>query len=155
MVCYVAHIPLPNALLILGLGILYPLIHTANSWLFSFAEISPNVGLVYLPAFLRLLNVLLLGKFKGTVAGLLGGLLLLLMDGDALTPLRLANILCSAAGPLLAVLLFEHWRHRQVNLVSLKDLGQVTLIYCLINALIHHFIWAMLAPQELRSPKNA
>lgn len=141
-----------DALLVIALGILYPLTHTANAWLFSFAEISPNIGLIYLPAFLRLLDILVLGKVKGTLAGLLGGIILLLWQGSDPTPLRVANMLCSCASPLVAVLLFEHWRQRPINLMSLTDLGLVTLIYCLSNALLHHFAWALLAPQALGSP---
>lgn len=138
--------------LVIGLGILYPLVHTANGWVFSFAEISPNIGLIYLPAFLRLLNVLVLGKFKGTLAGLLGGLILLAADTEHPLPLAVVNMLCSSAGPLVAVLLFEHWRQRPVNLVSLADLGMVTVIYCVANALLHHFAWALVAPHMLGAP---
>lgn len=147
------HPKLFDLALIIGLGILYPVVHLANAWLFSFAEVSPNIGLIYLPAFLRLMNVLVLGKLRGTVAGLLGGVLLVLADPspDPLL-LRAANIACSAAGPLIAVLLFEHWRKRPVNLLSLPDLAQVTVLYCLANALVHHLVWALIAPQNFRSP---
>ncbi len=138
--------------LIIGLGVLYPLVHQANAWLFAFAEISPNIGLIYLPAFLRLLNVLVLGKFKGTLAGLIGGSILLLFNTHDPLPLGVVNMLCSSAGPVLAVLLFEHWRQRSVNLLSLQDLGLVTLIYCLANATLHHFAWVWMAPDHLRSP---
>ena len=142
-----------DLLLILGLGLAYPLVHVANGWLFSFAEINSNIALVYLPAFLRLLNVLLLGKFKGTLAGLLGGLLLMFTTfaGDP-TWLRLANLLCSVAGPLVALLVFERWQRRPVNLVSLPDLAMVTLIYCLANTLLPHLAWAFLAPHLLGQP---
>ncbi len=137
---------------IVGLGLAYPLVHLANAWVFSFAELSSNIGLIYLPAFLRLLNVLVLGKFKGTLAGLLGGLVLLLNNTEQPLDLKLVNMLCSSAGPLVAVLLFEHWRRRPVHLASLADLGAVTLIYCLANALLHHFAWALMAPAMLGSP---
>lgn len=149
-----AHKQLFDIALIIGLAIVFPLLHEANSWLFAFAEISPNIGLIYLPAFLRLLNVLILGKFKGTLAGLLGGMILILVNDEALTTLNLANVVCSSAGPLIAVLLFEHWHKRSVNLLSLKDLGQVTLIYCLANALVHHLAWALISPSHLRSPEQ-
>jgi hypothetical protein len=141
-----------NVALVIGLGLLFPLVHIANGWLFSFAAVSPDVGLIYLPAFLRLLNVLVLGKFKGTVAGLLGGLILLAVQDRHPLPLELVNMVCSSAGPLVAVLLFEFWRQRRVNLLSLADLGLVTLIYCLANAISHHFAWALMAPHMLGSP---
>jgi hypothetical protein len=31
----------------------YPLLHMANDCIFGFLEITPNVSLIYLPAFLR------------------------------------------------------------------------------------------------------
>lgn len=148
------HKQLLDFALIIGLGILFPLLHKANSWLFAFAEITPNIGLIYLPAFLRLLNVLVLGKFKGTLAGLLGGFILLVFNDQDPVPLSVVNMLCSSAGPVLAVLLFEHWQKRAVNLLSLRDLGLVTLIYCLANAVVHHFAWALIAPDHLRAPQQ-
>jgi hypothetical protein len=141
-------------LLILGLGLLFPLVHTANGWLFSFTELSPNVSWIYLPAFLRLLNVLVLGKLKGTLATLLGGMVLLGVDKqDNTLLLDAAHILSSAAGPLLALLVFEQLRGRPVNLISLADLALVTLLYCLFNSLLHHFAWAVLSAQSL-SPQH-
>lgn len=143
-----------DILLVLGLGLLYPLVHTLNHWLFSFAEINPNVALVYLPAFLRLLNVLVLGKFKGLLAGLLGGVVILLGNPEEPLPLGVVNMLCSAAGPVLAVVIFEQWFRRSVSLVSLRDLSVVTIIYCLTNALVHHFAWSVLAPHLFGTPQQ-
>ena len=65
-----------NALLIIALAELFPVVHIANGWLFKFAEITPHISLIYLPAFLRLANVLVLGPRNGTLATLLGGVLL-------------------------------------------------------------------------------
>lgn len=143
-----------DTLLIIGLGLLYPVMHTANHWLFSFAEFSPNVALIYLPAFLRLLNVLVLGKLKGTLATLLGGFFLLLINAHDPLALKLSHMLASAASPLLALLAFEQWRKRPVNLLSLSDLALVTLIYCLANSVIHHFLWAAFFPQLLGMPEQ-
>lgn len=144
-----------DTLLIIGLALAFPLLHQANSWMFSFLEISPNVALIYLPAFLRLLNVLLLGKLRGTVAGLLGGALLILAtDSSDPMALRITNMVCSSASPVVALLLFEYWRRRGVELRSLPDLAQLTLLYCLINAVLHHLAWAVMAPQNLRSPEQ-
>lgn len=144
-----------DVLLIIGLALAFPLLHLANSWMFSFLEISPNIALIYLPAFLRLLNVLVLGKLRGTVAGLLGGALLILgTDSSDPMALRVTNMVCSSASPVVALLLFEHWRRRAVHLRSLPDLAQLTLVYCLINAVMHHLAWAVMAPQNLRSPEQ-
>ena len=122
----------------------------ANDWLFAFTTYAPNVSLIYLPAFLRLLHVLVLGKFRGTLTTMLGGLVLLVADtqGDPLQ-FEVVNILCSAAAPLLAMFFFEQIRARQVRLTSLADLVLVTLIYCLFNSLLHHFAWAVLSDQPL------
>jgi hypothetical protein len=143
-----------DTLLILGLGLLYPVMHTANRWLFSFAELSPNVALIYLPAFLRLLNVLMLGKLKGTLATLLGGFFLLLINAHDPLALKITHMLASAASPLLALVAFEHWRKRPVNLLSLSDLALVTLTYCLANSVIHHFLWAAFFPEHLGTPQQ-
>ena len=140
--------------LILALGVAYPLAHHANGWLFAFAEINSNVALVYLPAFLRLLNVLLLGKFKGTVAGLLGGWLVLLANSHDPLALKLVNMVASSAGPLVAVLVFERWRGRAIELNSLTDLTLVALMCCVANAVLHHVVWSLAAPALLGSPQQ-
>lgn len=144
-----------DVLLILGLGLLFPVVHIANGWLFAFTELSSNVSWIYLPAFLRLFHVLVLGKFKGTLATLLGGMVLLAVDKQD-NPLLLdtAHILSSAAGPVLALLAFEHLRGRSVNLKSLADLASLALIYCIFNSLLHHFAWAVLSAQPQDSPKQ-
>lgn len=85
-------------MLILGLGLLFPVVHSANGWLFSFIELTPNVSWIYLPAFLRLLNVLVLGKLKGTLATLLGGMVLLGVDKQDNTLLLDAAHILSSAG---------------------------------------------------------
>ncbi len=143
-----------NILLTIGLGLLFALVHMANDWLFAFTSYAPNVSLIYLPAFLRLLNVLVLGKFKGTLATLLGGLLLLDVDNSGSLQIALANVLSSAAAPLLALLAFEQWRARQVSLTSLADLVLVTLIYCLFSSLLHHLGWAIFSAQSLGTPQQ-
>lgn len=142
-------------MLIIGLGLLFALVHMANDWLFAFTAYAPNVSLIYLPSFLRLLHVLLLGKIRGTLATLLGGLVLLVAGSPGYSfEIDVVNILCSAAAPLLAMLAFEQMRARQVCLTSLTDLVQVTLIYCLFNSLLHHFAWAVLSEQSLGSAQQ-
>ena len=83
-------------------ALLFVLLHFMTGWLFGFAELSSNISLLYLPAFMRMLSVLVLGKFRGTVATLLGGMLLMVfLESVSLT--GLVNVFCSAAGPLLAL----------------------------------------------------
>ena len=50
-----------HIVLILALAVLYPATHILNGWLFEFATITESVSLIYLPAFLRLFHLLVLG----------------------------------------------------------------------------------------------
>jgi hypothetical protein len=131
-------------------AVLFVLLHFMTGWLFGFAELSPNISLIYLPAFLRMLSVLVLGKFRGTVATLLGGMLLMVFL-DSVSMTGLANVFCSAAGPLLALWAFERVSGQAVKLTSLKDLSIVTVAYCVANALIHHAVWLAFDLRELSS----
>lgn len=140
-----------NALLIILFALLYPVVHVANGWIFKFAEITPHIGLIYLPAFLRLANVLILGPFRGTLATWLGGLLLMEYFGED-SVLALLNNLCSAGGPLVALVLFHLHYRRSVELTSLQELGWLTLLYALANAALHHAMWSALAPSKLEAP---
>ena len=131
-------------------ALLFVLLHFMTGWLFGFAELSSNISLLYLPAFVRMLSVLVLGKFRGTVATLLGGVLLMVfLESESLT--GLANVFCSAAGPLLALWTFERFNGQAVKLTSLKDLSVVTVAYCVANALIHHAVWLAFDLKELGS----
>jgi hypothetical protein len=142
-----------NALLILVLALAYPMVHIANGFVFSFAEITPHIGLVYLPAFMRLFNVLVLGPLAGTLATFLGGMLLMRYFDEGLT-LALLDVGCSAGGPLVALCLFKAGWRRDVDLSSLKDLTLLTLMYAPSNALLHHLMWSWLDPSRLTSPSQ-
>jgi len=131
----------------------YLCLHLVNGWVFSSLEITPHVGLVYLPAFIRVLNVLVLGKVRGTLATALGGIFLLQLFGDY-SMVGFLNVLCSASGPLLAVLVFRFYTGREANLLSLRDIGIVTLGYCMANAIIHHVAWTFFDPQQLVAPQQ-
>lgn len=131
----------------------YPFLHIANGWIFNFLEITPNIALIYLPSFLRLLNVLVLGKVWGTLATALGGTFLMLVMNDQ-SVVGLLNVLCSASGPLLAVIVFRRCSGQDVNLRSLKDLGLVTFGYCLISTVLHHLVWTLFAPALLGMPQQ-
>lgn len=137
--------------LILILGVLYPLTHILNGKLFAFAEITPHIGLIYLPAFLRLLNVLILKPRDGTLATLLGGVLLMQVFDNS-TLVELLNIACSTGGPLIALYLFKLYFKREVNLTSPQDLAALTFLYAPANALLHHVMWSQLDPSQLQAP---
>jgi hypothetical protein len=132
---------------ILALAVLYPATHILNGWLFDFATITDNVSLIYLPAFLRLFNLLVLGPAFGTISTLLGGLLLLSQFDEPLG-VSLLNIACSSAGPLFALLCFKIYMKRQPEITSLRDLGGLTLVYCVSNSVIHHVTWVLIEKSE-------
>jgi len=137
--------------LILLSAFVYASLHLLNAWIFSSLEITPHVSLIYLPAFIRLLNVLVLGKVRGTLATALGGIFLMQVFSDH-SLIGFLNVLCSAAGPLLAVLVFRFYTGRDVRLLSLKDLGTVTIGYCIANAIVHHLVWMLFDPRQLVAP---
>ena len=133
-------------------ALFYALLHVGSVKLLGFAEITPHVTLIYLPAFSRLLHVLLLGKFRGTLATALGSILL--MQGlDGINLIGFMNVACSASGPLIALWLFERIHGRPVSLTSLKDLALVTVVYCAANAGVHHMVWTIFDPSQLASPQ--
>ena len=134
-------------LLILALAVLFPATHILSGWLFDFATINENISLIYLPAFLRLFNLLVLGPLFGTLATILGGLLLMTQLNEALE-IALLNIACSSAGPLIAMLGLRIYWNRRPKLTSLHDLVTLTLIYCVCNSLIHHVTWVLIGYSE-------
>jgi hypothetical protein len=131
-----------HILFIISLAVLFPATHLLSDWLFDFANINQNISLIYLPAFLRLFNLLVLGPIFGTLATVLGGFLLMLKQSDLLE-VALINIVCSSLGPLVALTAFNAYFKRSIQLTSLKDLGILTLIYCLMNSAIHHLVWLL------------
>ena len=140
-----------NALLIIAFAVLYPVVHIANGWLFKFAEITPQISLIYLPAFLRLSNVLILGPRNGTVATLLGSLLLMRIFEDN-SVAGMLNVACSALGPVVALVVFKTYTRRKFDLTSLKDLGALTVIYAIANAVLHHLVWSVVDKSQLAAP---
>ena len=131
-----------NLLLVILLAVLYAAAHILNIWLFDFAIIHAHVSLIYLPAFLRLFNLLVLGPIYGTAATFAGGLILMTWFDEPLT-LALLNIASSCAGPLVAMMSFRFYFGHRIQLTSLKDLGLVTLVYAILNSLIHHSMWLL------------
>jgi uncharacterized membrane protein len=140
-----------NALLIIVFAVLFPISHITSGWLFKFAEISPHISLIYLPAFMRLANVLILGPRNGTLATMIGGVLLMRTFNDN-SIVGLLNILCSASGPLVALYIFKTYTRRNFDLTSLKDLSTLTMMYAIANAVLHHLVWSVLDKSQLAEP---
>ena len=129
-------------------GGLFCCVHIANSWLFRDLEISEHIGLVYLPSFLRLANVLILGLVWGTLGTAFGGALLFFWMQDSLW-LSIVNTIASAGSAALAVVLMRFMQKRTISLTRLGDLLQLALFYALLNALAHHVFWSALDPSQL------
>ena len=137
-----------NLLLVLALAVLYPAAHLLNDWLFAFANINNHVSLIYLPAFLRLFNLFILGPVYGTASTFFGGLILMAWYSEPLG-LALLNIACSCAGPLVAMMGFRFYFGRRIQLTSLKDLAVTTVVYAISNSAIHHTSWLLFDDDKL------
>jgi len=129
-----------HLLLIAALAVLFPVAHLLNGWLFDFATINDHISLIYLPAFLRLFHVLVLGPLWGTVTTFLGSVLLLTQFNEPFV-YAIVNILSTCTGPLLALLIYQYQLKRSVKLNSLKELSILTLYCSLGNSLVHHVAW--------------
>lgn len=125
--------------------------HLFNSWALRSIEFSEHISLIYLPGFLRLVHVLVLGMFWGTAATAVGGLLLLFWSNDPLL-VSLANIGVSASVAMVSVLLMQLLRDRRLALTRLDDLVQLALLYAVLNAALHHLVWSWLDPSQLVQP---
>jgi len=132
-----------NFLIVIFLAVVFPLAHGFNGWLFDFANINTHVSLIYLPAFLRLFNILVMGPIYGTMATLLGGFILMEWFDEPLS-VALLNIVASCAGPLVAMMGFRIYFKRRIQLTSLKDLAFITVTYALCNSLLHHATWLLI-----------
>jgi len=128
----------------------YWLIHDFNDWVFKLSEFSAHVNWIYLPAFLRLANVLVLGPLFGSVATALGVCLICFFQGDPLLVLVL-NSLAAALGPLVSLYIFKIFKGREVHISVLSDLLLLVAIYSVMNALAHHSAWAIVDPDQFLS----
>ena len=137
-----------NLFLVFVFAVLFPAAHALNAWLFDFANINTNVSLIYLPAFLRLFNLLVMGPVYGTLATLLGGLILMAWLNEPLG-FALLNIAASCSGPLVAMTGFRIYFKRRIQLNSLKDLAVVTVAYAICNSLLHHATWLLFDNEQL------
>lgn len=129
-------------------AVLFPLVHVFNDWAFDAFEFSHHISLIYLPAFLRLANVLLLGHAWGTLTTALGGVLLAIWNNNV-TWVEGMNVLASATSGLLSVWLFQIIKERPVRLLEMKDLLQLVMLYALMNALLNHVAWTLVEQDAL------
>lgn len=123
-------------------------LHLLNGWLMGGFEFSSHINLVYLPGFLRLANVLVLGLLWGTIGTAIGGLMLMWWFNEGWL-VGLFNVGVSACVAALAVFLMQVLLQRRLSLSKLRDLVQLALLYALLNALSHHLLWSVLDPLQL------
>lgn len=129
-------------------AVLFPLVHVFNGWAFDAFEFSHHISLIYLPAFLRLANVLVLGQAWGTLTTALGGVLLAIWNNNV-TWVEGMNVLASSTSGLLSVWLFQIIKERPVRLLEMKDLLQLVMLYALMNALLNHVAWTLVEQDAL------
>jgi Na+-translocating ferredoxin:NAD+ oxidoreductase RnfA subunit len=127
--------------------------HLLNGWVFQQFELSVHISWVYLPAFLRVAYVLVLGPVWGFSTIFLGSLLLS-SDFDELLLHNITNSVASALGPVLALGLFRLLKERALQLSRMSDLVQMCLLYALLNALLHHVAWSYNQPHQFLSPNQ-
>jgi hypothetical protein len=138
---------------IIGVALCVPLFaatHLANAWLFDHISLSNHISWVYLPAFLRVAYVLILGPVWGFAAIFFGSSLSGVNFDENLLQ-ALFNAGASGLGPVLALGLFRLLKERKLQLSRPSDLIQMCLLYALLNAVIHHFSWAYQQPDQLMS----
>jgi len=135
-------------------GVLFCASHLLNAWLFQAIAISDHISLIYLPAFFRLFNVLVLGLLWGTLGTAIGGVLLLAWTHDATLWIGLFNICVSAGVAAVSVVLLQVLLRRRLSITRLNDLLLLSVLYALMNALMHHVLWTIVDPSQLLYPRQ-
>ena len=129
---------------------LFSAAHLFNGWVFQHWVLSSHISWIYLPAFLRVAYILVLGPAWGFTAVFLGSILLGgNLDEDLLQ--TTTNAVASAMGPVLALWLFKVLKERALQISRLSDLVQMCILYALLNALVHHGAWSYNQPDQLMS----
>ncbi len=134
-------------------GAMYCAAHLLNGWVFHFFEISDHINFIYLPSFIRLINVLVLGLLWGTLGTASGGLMLLIWSSENLF-IALCNIAVSASSAAIALIAMRILQQRNLSLTRLSDLLLLALLYAFLNALLHHLLWSLLDPSQLIEPNQ-
>lgn len=139
--------------LVLAAGALFCLVHILNGWLLKSIELTSHISFLYLPSFLRLMNVLVLGMVWGTAGTAVGGAFLFFWTDDSVT-LSILNTTVSAGSAALAVWCMQIFQQRKLSLTRLSDLLQLALLNALLNSLFHHLVWEQLDPSQLVTPNQ-
>jgi hypothetical protein len=137
-------ISVEKVLLMLVSSLVYMSAHLANLWVFEFWEVTPNISWVYLPSFLRLANLLILGPMWGTCATALGGAELIFLSNQGFNGLAWMNVLASCSSAVAAYGLLHVMTQRPVALTQLKELLMLAGVYTLINPSLHFILWHLI-----------
>jgi hypothetical protein len=140
-------------LLVFAAGAMFCAVHIVNGWLLQSIEVTDHISFLYLPSFLRIMNVLVLGMLWGTAGTAVGGGLLFFYMQDSLL-LSVMNTIVSAGSAALAVWCMQIFLQRKLSLSRLSDLLQLALLNALLNALFHHLVWGQLDSSQLVSPNQ-
>jgi len=71
---------------------------------------------------------------------------------DANVWIALANLVASASVAAVSVLALQMLLKRRLSITRLLDLLQLSVLYALLNALIHHMVWSAVDPAQLLYP---
>jgi len=137
-------ISVEKVLLMLVSSLVYMSAHLANLWVFEFWEVTPNISWVYLPSFLRLANLLILGPMWGTCATALGGAELIFLSNQGFNGLAWMNVLASCSSAVAAYGLLHVMTQRPVALTQIKELLMLAGVYTLINPSLHFILWHLI-----------
>lgn len=109
--------------------------------------VDARVSLIFLPAFVRVVAVLVAG-FAGAFGIFVGALFLGVGNGDSLW-VATAHAAISSLSPCLAVLLLQFAIRRRAGMFDLLTILLIALFTSLFSALLHGAFWAEFEPSSL------
>jgi hypothetical protein len=90
----------------------------------------------------------------GTLGTAIGGVLLLAWTHDATLSISLLNMCVSAGVAAISVVLLQMLLRRRLSITRLNDLLLLSVLYALMNALMHHVLWTLVDPSQLLYPRQ-
>lgn len=134
-------------------GCLFASVHVANLWIFSNLSLTAHIAWIYVPAFLRLANVIVLGAALGAIGTFFGGLILIwIQNSDFL--LALPNTFISAGAASFALWIFTITANREFDMNRLWDWLQLTIYCSLVSVTLHHVYWFWADSSQIIEPNQ-
>jgi hypothetical protein len=122
--------------------------YEVNSWIDPWVSVvEARVSLVFLPAFFRVVAVLVAG-LAGALGVMLGALVIGLSHGDPFST-ALSQAFFSALAPCLAVFLLRFALRRPVLSFDMSTLLLLAALTSILSAALHGFFWAEFEPDTL------